>query len=133
MFLLTPPLSTTAGELPRNVVALAENPADYVSLLTACDAVVTKPGYGIIADCLANQIALLFTDRGPFREYDVLAQALPTLGPARYAPREDVLAGRLGPHLDALLASPDPWTEQRLDGAQCVARRVLEFAVAQNG
>jgi UDP:flavonoid glycosyltransferase YjiC (YdhE family) len=125
VFLLTPPLSTTAGELPRNVVALAENPADYVSLLSACDAVVTKPGYGIIADCLANQVAVLFTDRGPFREYDVLAQALPTLGPARYAPREDVLAGRLGPHLDALLESPARWTEQRVDGAQIVAQRLL--------
>ena len=68
---------------------------------------------------------MLFTDRGPFREYDVLAEALPTLGRARYVPREDVLAGRLGPHLDALLESRRAWTDQRMDGAQIVAERVL--------
>jgi hypothetical protein len=125
VFVLTPPLSITVGEFPPNAVALAENPADYVSLLNACDAVVTKPGYGIVSDCLANRVAMLFTDRGPFREYDVLAQALPTLGHARYTPREDVLAGRLGPHLDALFASQTAWTEQRIDGAQIVAERLL--------
>jgi hypothetical protein len=125
LFLLTPPVSTTARELPPNVVALADNPADYVSLLSACDAVITKPGYGIVADCLANRVAMLFTDRGPFREYDVLASALPKLGRARYAPREDVLAGRLGPHLDALFESPDRWLQQRIDGARIVAERLL--------
>jgi hypothetical protein len=105
---------------------LSENPADYVSLLSACDAVVTKPGYGVVADCLANQVAVLYTDRGPFREYDVLVQALPTLCRARYAPRAEVLACRLGPHLDALFESPASFTEQRLDGASTVAERVLQ-------
>ena len=36
------------------------------------DVVVTKPGYGIISECLANDTALLYTDRGHFIEYDVL-------------------------------------------------------------
>ena len=60
---------------------------------------------------------MLYTDRGPFREYDVLAGALPTLGRARYAPRDDLLAGQLGPHLDALLDADAPWTTQPMDGA----------------
>jgi hypothetical protein len=125
LFLLTPPLAQTEAELPPNVVALAASPPDYVSLLAACDVVVTKPGYGIVADCLANRVAMLFTDRGPFREYDVLAAALPKLGRARYVPRAEVLAGHLGPHLDALLAAPAVWTDEPLDGAEQVAQHVL--------
>jgi hypothetical protein len=125
-FVLTPPMSSTTAPLPANVIKLEATPADYVSLLAACDVVVTKPGYGVVADCLANRVAVLYTDRGPFREYDVLAQALETLGRARHVPRADVLGGQLGPHLDALLASRVTFTEQRLDGAQCVARRLLE-------
>jgi UDP-N-acetylglucosamine:LPS N-acetylglucosamine transferase len=118
---------------PANVRALNESPRDYVSLLAACDVVVTKPGYGIVADCLANRVAVLFTDRGPFREYDVLAEALQTLGRARYMPRAELLAGHLGPHLDALLDSPVTWTEQRMDGADFVADRVLRgFTIEQN-
>jgi L-arabinokinase len=107
------------------VVALTETPADYVSLLSACDAVVTKPGYGIVADCLANRVAMLYTDRGPFREYDVLAQQLPTLGRSRHAPRDELLAGYLGPHLDALLGSTAPWTEQPMDGAARIAQMLM--------
>jgi L-arabinokinase len=127
VFIVTPPMSSSLERWPANVVVLQTTPADFVSLLAACDVVVTKPGYGVVADCFANRVAVLFTDRGPFREYDVLAQALPKLGKAAYIPRAELLAGRLGPHLDALSASSAPWTEQPMNGAECVARRVLEL------
>ena len=48
----------------------------YEDLVRAADVVVTKPGYGIIAECLANDTALLYTDRGRFIEYDVLVAAM---------------------------------------------------------
>jgi UDP:flavonoid glycosyltransferase YjiC (YdhE family) len=131
IFVLTPPLSLTAREAPPNARVLPENPTDYVSLLNACDAVVTKPGYGIVSDALANRVAMLYTDRGPFREYDVLAQALPNLAHARYAPRDEVLAGRLGPHLDRLFEQPARWPRQRIDGASIVAQRLLHVACTQ--
>ena len=127
LFVVTPPMSTSLKHRPANVVVLQTTPRDFVSLLGACDVVVTKPGYGIVADCLANRVAVLFTDRGPFREYDVLAEALPRMGRAAFIPRAELLAGRLGPHLDALVTSRAAWTEQPMDGARCVARRVLEL------
>jgi predicted glycosyltransferase len=123
VFVVTPPLNVAC--LPANVLGLNELPADYVSLLAACDVVVTKPGYGIAADCLANRVAMLFADRGPFREYDVLAEALPRLGRARHIPRQDLLRADLGPHLDALLQSDARWIEQPMNGAEVVADRVV--------
>ncbi|MBV9171465.1 MAG: hypothetical protein JOZ81_15420 [Chloroflexi bacterium] len=126
-FLLTLPLSRDAHTTAANVVVLREQPADYVSVLAACDALVTKPGYGIVADCLANRVPMLYTDRGPFREYDVLVDALHRLGCARYVPRADVLDGRLASHLDALLDSTCTWSELRLDGASTVAQHVLNL------
>jgi hypothetical protein len=118
-------VSQVEGGLPANVLALNETPADYVSLLAACDVVVTKPGYGIVADCLANRVAALFTDRGPFREYDVLAEALTRLGRAHHVPRQAVLSGELGPHLDALLAADLGWTDLPMNGATVIAERAL--------
>jgi UDP-N-acetylglucosamine:LPS N-acetylglucosamine transferase len=112
--------------VPPNVRCLPEQPADYVSLLAACDVVITKPGYGIVADCLANRVAVLFTSRGPFREYDVLASALQKLGRARFVPREDLLTGNLKEHLAALQAMPDTWTHQPMNGAEVVASKVLQ-------
>jgi hypothetical protein len=125
VFLLTRPMSSLPGTTPANVVRIYEQPADYVSLLAACDVVVTKPGYGIVADCLANRVPVLYTDRGPFREYDVLAHALETLGRARFVPRADILSANLRPHLEALAATPDRWLPMPLDGAQVVAKRIL--------
>ena len=87
--------------------------------------VVTKPGYGIVADCLANRVAVLFTDRGPFREYDVLADALTDLAQARHVPRQAVLAGELGPYLDALFAADQAWADLPMNGAAVIAERAL--------
>ena len=54
----------------------------YEDLVHAVDVVLTKPGYGIIADCVANGTAMLYTSRGRFVEYDVMVErdaALPAL------------------------------------------------------
>jgi UDP:flavonoid glycosyltransferase YjiC (YdhE family) len=127
VFVLTPPLFDSNTRLPSNVVGLNQTPADYVSLLGASDVVVTKPGYGIAADCLANRVAILFTDRGPFREYDVLADCLPKLGRACYIPRAALLAGHVGPYLEALRAAEASWTDQPMNGADVVAERILRL------
>ena len=128
LFLWTPSDAARVGKAPANVRCLPRRQLDYPSLVAACDAVVTKPGYGIVADILANRVPALYTDRGPFREYPVLAQALEQHGRARYVPQAEVRAGRLGPHLDALLADTRPWTDLRLDGATVVAEQICQLA-----
>jgi len=128
VFVITPPVASQGQPLPPNVKAVMQPPRDFASLIAACDVVVTKPGYGIVSDCLANRVPVLFTDRGAFREYDVLAEALLTLGHARYVSRADLLAGNIGPHLDALLTTPATWTKLNTDGARVVADRLMQLA-----
>jgi L-arabinokinase len=123
IFVTAPPMRV--NDAPPNVLALNESPADYVSLLAACDVVITKPGYGIVADCLANRVAALFTDRGPFREYDVLAAGLQRWGRARYVPRGDLSRLDLREHLRAIMQSTTEWTTQPVNGAEVVAERVV--------
>jgi L-arabinokinase len=123
-FLVTP-VQGPPRSVPANVHVLPRPGRDYVSLLAACDAVVTKPGYGIVADCLANRVPTLYTDRGPFREYDVLAHALETLGRAVHVHRDTLRQGSLEPSLDRLLAMRAPWADLSMDGAAAVADRLL--------
>jgi UDP:flavonoid glycosyltransferase YjiC (YdhE family) len=124
VFVVAPPLRVDHPS--ANVVVVREQPRDYVSLLAACDVVVTKPGYGIVADCLANRVRVLFTDRGPFREYDMLAEGLRHLARARYVPRDELLRAELGPHLVALMQCDSPWTDQAMNGADIVAERLVD-------
>ena len=49
----------------------------YEDLVAAADVVVTKPGYGIISECIANDTAVLYTSRGQFVEYEVLVAGMP--------------------------------------------------------
>lgn len=126
LFLVTPVAEAdTPPSAAQNVRVLPPNQPDYASLVGACDAVVTKPGYGITADAIVQRVPVLYADRGPFREYPVLVKALLAHGHARHIPQEDVRAGRLGPHLDALLSTPATWVPMRTDGADVVAERVL--------
>ena len=68
----------------------------YEDLVAAVDVVVTKPGYGMIAECAANDTAMLYTSRGRFPEYDVLVAGLPALTRAAFIDHDDLFTGRWG-------------------------------------
>jgi hypothetical protein len=97
----------------------------YEDVVRAADVVVTKPGFGIIAECLANDTALLYTDRGRFIEYDVLVEAMPRFVRSRYINHDDLFAGRWKAHLDAVLAQPAPPEQPPTDGARVIAEMLL--------
>ena len=99
----------------------------YEDLVRAVDVVVTKPGYGIISECLANHTALLYTSRGHFVEYDVLVAAMPRFLRAAFIDHADLFAGRWRTHLDALLAQPAPPEQPATNGAAAAAARILEL------
>jgi len=98
----------------------------YEDLLRAVDVVVSKPGYGIVSECLANDTALLYTSRGHFVEYDVLVAAMPRFLRAAFIGQADLFAGRWSPHLDTLLAQPAPPEQPPTNGADVAADRILE-------
>jgi L-arabinokinase len=96
----------------------------YEDLVAACDVVVTKPGYGIISECIANGTAMLYTSRGAFREYDVLVREMPRYLRCAFIDSQSLLAGRWLTSLDALLAAAPPPERPRTDGADVVAERI---------
>jgi hypothetical protein len=98
----------------------------YEDLVGASDAVVTKPGYGIISECIANDAAVLYTSRGHFAEYDVMVREMPRYLRCGYITNADLYAGAWEPALDAILAQPQPPERPRVDGAEVVARVLLE-------
>jgi len=100
----------------------------YEDLVAAVDAVITKPGYGIISECVANRTALLYTSRGRFVEYDVLVREMPRFLRSGYIDHEDLFAGRWAASLAALLASPAPPEHPPTNGAEVIARMLLERA-----
>jgi len=98
----------------------------YVDLVAAVDVVVTKPGYGIIADCVANHTAMLYTSRGRFVEYDVMVKEMPRFLRCEFVDLDSFLAGRWRESLLRLLKQPPPPEQPRTDGAEVVANLIVE-------
>jgi hypothetical protein len=126
---------TVRGEdrhtVPAGIVALAEDTLygrgfRYPDLVRAVDVVATKPGYGIISDCVANGTSMLYTSRGRFAEYDVLVREMPRFLRCRFLDMTSLLAGRWREALDALAASPPPPEQPRTDGAAVVTSWILD-------
>jgi len=112
--------------LPADTVMLPmDHRYHHEALVAASDAVITKPGYGTVAECLAARTPLLYTSRDDFREYPVLVDGIRRDAHARFLPREDLLELRWAPHLDALLGAKPSWADVRTDGARVAAERLL--------
>jgi hypothetical protein len=93
----------------------------YEDLVSAVDVVVTKPGYGIIAECISTRTAMLYTSRGAFREYELLVAEMPRYLRCAFISQEALFAGRWRGALAALLAQPEPPETLDLGGAEAVA------------
>lgn len=103
----------------------------YEDLVRAVDVVITKPGYGIISDCIANGTALLYTSRGRFAEYDVLVSEMPRYLRCRFIEISDLREGRWREALDGLLAASSPPERPRTDGA-AVAAEMIRQAISRS-
>lgn len=93
----------------------------YQDLVRAVDVVITKPGYGIVSECIANDRALVYTSRGRFPEYDVFVREMPRYLRCAYLDNDAVLAGRWRGAIEAVAAALPPPERPRTDGAEVVA------------
>jgi L-arabinokinase len=111
----------------RNLRVLTLNGLRYEDLVAQADAVITKPGYGIVSDCLANRTPVLYTDRGEFAEYGALVAGLERFGVAAFIGNQDLLAGNWRGSLDALLRLPRTWCDLPANGAEVAAGILGEY------
>ena len=123
-------LAQDVDAVPSNMTAFSNEGLDrlavgYEDLVAASDAVVSKPGYGIVTDCIGARTRLLYTDRGDFPEYPILVAGMANLLPCMWISHDTLFSAQLGNPLAELLARPWP-DVPRLDGAEVVARRLLE-------
>lgn len=116
-----------APKKEKNFLLLPEALPDYVDLVRAADAVVTKPGYGIVADAIAHRTPVLYTSRGQFPEYPYLVRALAEWATSEFVPQDALLEGRIGPYLERLLNKEANWPKVGLNGAEVAAEKILSL------
>jgi UDP:flavonoid glycosyltransferase YjiC (YdhE family) len=124
LFLAEPALAGGAG----NLLPLPGESLTYPDLVGAADAVVTKPGYGIVSECIANRTPLLYTSRGDFREQSLLVAGLHRFARALEIDNGNLRRGNWGEYLEKLLALPEPAETIAADGDIAAADRLADLA-----
>ena len=97
----------------------------YEDVVAAADVVVTKPGYGIVSECIANNTAMVYTSRGLFAEYPVMVAEMPRYLRCEFLAQDALLAGRWRDALERVLQAPKPLEHPPTNGADVIAEMVV--------
>lgn len=115
-------------QLPANVRVVTAESCPYPDLVAAADAIISKPGYGIVSEAIAQQTALLYVRRGDFREQAYLIEGLRRYARAAEIAETALREGDWGGALEKLLQQPPPREQLALDGDVVAADRLAGLA-----
>jgi predicted glycosyltransferase len=109
----------------KNCIHMQKNDVPFEDVLNACDAVLSKPGYSIVSEILANRTPMIYIPRCDFLEDPILIDALEKFAICQELSQQDFYAGNWQSSFNRLFASQQQWTDIRLDGAEVIARKII--------
>jgi L-arabinokinase len=110
-----------------NFVALDPAALAFRDIVASVDVVVSKPGFGIVSECIASGTPIVYADRGDFVEYPVLVAGIEEHLRNVHVPSERLYEGDLAPYLEAVSARPAPTGRLPRGGSRVAAHRMASF------
>ena len=92
----------------RKIHSVDRRQISFSDVLASADMAVTKPGYGILSDCVVNAKPIVYAEREDFIEYPLLEKELKRYLKNVHIPAVDLYAGQLGSALAAVESAPAP-------------------------
>jgi hypothetical protein len=115
-----------AWDIP-NIHAVDRERLPFRDILASVDAVISKPGYGILADCIVNRKPLIFAERSDFGEYAILEAGIRKYLRNVHIPAAMLYRGDLLSGLEKLREAPEPAFSMPLGGEAIAAQRIAEL------
>jgi hypothetical protein len=112
----------------KNIHSIDRMQIGFSDVLASVDLAVTKPGYGILSDCVANEKPIVYAEREDFIEYGLLERELKRFLKNVHIPAADLYAGRLGAALAAIESAPAPKETLAGGGAEKTAQMLMGLA-----
>ena len=109
----------------RNIHSIDRMKIGFSDVLASSDMVVTKPGYGILSDCVVNAKPIIYVEREDFIEYPLLKRELKRFLRNVHIPAVELYAGRLGAALAAVESAPAPKETLASGGAEKAAEILM--------
>jgi L-arabinokinase len=98
----------------------------FSDVLASVDTVVSKPGFGLVSECIVNRKPLVYVDRTEFMEYGILVEGIERYLRNVHIPQSDLYAGRLRDYLQAITHAPEPSEHLDAGGDVIAAQRILD-------
>ncbi|NWG13756.1 MAG: hypothetical protein HXY20_09495 [Acidobacteria bacterium] len=111
----------------QNVHALDRERVSFTDIVASVDAVISKPGYGIVSDCVVNRKPLIYAERSDFREYGILEEAIGKYLRSVRIPADDLYRGDLLKSLETIWEAPESSCAMSHGGEKIAARRIVEL------
>lgn len=108
----------------RNIHALHRDQVPFSDIVASMDAVVSKPGFGILSDCIVNRKPLIYVERSDFPEFVVLEAAIRKHLKYIHMPASVLYRGDLSASIDAVWDRPDAIEPLPSGGDILAARRI---------
>ncbi len=111
----------------RNICSVDRESIPFADLVATVDAIVSKPGYGIVSECIVNRKPLIYADRSDFLEYGPLEAGIRKYLKHVHIPSDSLYNGDLRDAVDSLDGAAEPKHNMTAGGAALAARRILSY------
>ena len=108
-----------------NIFPIEREEFPVADLFASVDVVLSKPGFGVLSECVANRKPILYVERENFREYPVLETALKRNLTHLHIPSEDLYRGLIGEYLSAIQTAAPPLEPLTMGGDLQAAQAIL--------
>ena len=112
----------------NNLHAIDREKVSFANLIASCDFVVTKPGFGILSECVVNRKTIIYSERTDFREYPVLEESIRKYLRHAHLPAQQLYSGDLRDALKAAAIAPDPPRRLNAGGDLIAAEKIAAMA-----
>lgn len=111
----------------KNVHILDRERISFKDIVASVDAVISKPGYGIVSDCVVNRKPLIYAERNDFREYRILEEAIRKYLRNLHMPAEQLYRGDLLTSLERIQEAPEPASSMPQGGGPIAAKKIMDL------
>lgn len=110
-----------------NMHAIDREQMRFSDVIATVDAVISKPGFGIISECVVNRKPLLYVERSDFPEFHVLEKAIQDYLKFSRISGPEFYRGELRQAIEDLWVAPKPLLSPPIGGAKIAAERIWQL------
>ena len=107
------------------VRAIDRQRINFADVVASVDVVVSKPGFGLVSECIVNRKPLIYADRTHFAEYPILVEGIKAYLSNAHIPQGKLYRGDLAEALASIWQQPEPVQHLANNGAQIAVERIL--------